>query len=358
MKTLRAAPLLGAAILLSSCGSRDAKEPQAKPLHVRAATAAPHDFNLHVRVVGRVAPPIDRQASVSAPVAGRILEVLAREGQRVVQGEVLARVDARLLEDGVRTAEAALKRAQADAAFRGEVARRSRGLFEKGVASRQEAESDESAAVAAEAGVVEATSAVATARRNLRFAEVTSPFDGVVVKVNRHAGEQVDGTSATAIVEVAGIHPLEVTLDVPAETLAKLRVGDPAEVTVGTGQKLPARVARLAGSLDPNSVVGGVRLAFSGKVPPLALGTPVEVTLTLETLKGSLAVPKRAVRRGADGRTEVVLVADGKAKIQVVVTGPEDGDLVAIRSGLAPLAVVVVDDPLGLPDGVALEVER
>lgn len=358
MKSRRAAPFLGLAILLSSCGKPAAKEPEPKLLHVRAAAVEPHDFTVQLRVAGRIAPPVDRQASVSAPVAGRILEVVAREGQRVRQGEVLARVDPRLLEDAVRAAEAALKRAQADAAFKREVARRSRGLFEKGVASRQEAESDESGAVAADASAVEASSTLATARRNRGFAEVTSPFDGVVVKVNRHPGEQVDGTAATAIVDVAGIHPLEVTLDVPAEALAKLRIGDTAEVAVNADQKLPAHVARIAGSLDANSVAGGVRLAFSGTVPPLALGTPVQVTLTLETLKGALAVPKRAVRRGADGGAEVVLVVDGKAKAQSVVVGPEDGDLIAIRSGLAVGAVVVVDDPLGLPDGAALEAER
>jgi hypothetical protein len=64
------------------------------------------------------------------------------------------------------------------------------------------------------------------------------------------------------------------------------------------------------------------------------------------------------VRRGAEGGAEVVLVVEGKAKSTPVVTGPEDGDVIAIRSGLKVGDVVVVEDPLGLPDGTVLEIAR
>jgi RND family efflux transporter MFP subunit len=168
----------------------------------------------------------------------------------------------------------------------------------------------------------------------------------------------VDGTAATPIAEVAGLDPLEVALDVPPEALARLRVGDEAGVTAGSGEPLAARITRVAGSLDAASLVGGVRLRFAGASPPLALGTPVDVRLTLERLPGAVAVPKRAVRRGAEGAAEVVVVVDGKAKATPVTLGPEDAGLVAVRSGLKAGDVVVVEDPLGLVDGAALEIAR
>lgn len=346
------------ASVLAGCGGGGGGGPEARPAKVRVATAAPHDFAVRLRVAGRVAPPVDRQASVSSPVAGRLQELEAREGQRVRKGDVLARVDARPLEESVRSAEAALKRAEADAAFRRDVAKRSRDLYEKGVVARQEADADGSAAVAAEAAVVEATSALSAARRSRGWAEIAAPFDGVVVRVLRHPGEQVDGTAASPVVEVAGLDPLEVSLDAPPDALARLRVGDAAEVSAGSGAPLAARITRVAGSLDAASLVGGVRLRFSGASPPLALGTPVDVTLTLERLPGAVAVPRRAVRRSAEGATEVVAVVDGKSKATPVTLGPEDGDLVAVRSGLKVGDVVVVEDPLGLSDGVPVEIVR
>jgi RND family efflux transporter MFP subunit len=351
------APLLAAA-LLAGCGARDAGEPAARPVKVRVASASAHDFAVTLHVSGRIAPPVDRQASVSAPVAGRVQEVLAREGQRVKKDEVLARVDTRPLDDALRSAEAALKRVEADAAFKRDVAKRSRELYDKGVVARQDAEADASAAVAADSAVVEATSNLSAARRNRGWADVAAPFDGVVVRILRHPGEQVDGTAATPIAEVAGLDPLEVALDVPPEALARLHAGDEAAVTAGGGAAIAARITRVAGSLDTASLVGGVRLRFAGASPPLALGTPVDVRLTLERLAGAVAVPKRAVRRSAEGAAEVVEVAGGKAKATPVTLGPEDGGLVAVRSGLKAGDVVVVEDPLGLADGTPLEIAR
>lgn len=348
---------LAVAAALAGCGGGGVGE-AVRPAKVRVVAATTHDFAVRLHVAGRVAPPVDRQASVSSPVAGRLLELVAREGQRVRKGEVLARVDARPFEESVRSAEAALRRAEADAAFKRDVAKRSRELYDKGVVARQDADADASAAVAAEAAVVEATSSLSAARRNRGWAEVTAPFDGVVVRVLRHPGEQVDGTAASPIAEVAGLEPLEVSLDVPPEALARLRVGDGAEVTTGSGAPLAARITRVAGSLDAASLVGGVRLRFTGASPPLALGTPVDVTLTLERLPGAVAVPRRAVRRSAEGAAEVVLAAGGRARATPIALGPEDGDLVAVRSGLKAGDVVVVEDPLGLADGVPLEILR
>lgn len=344
--------------LLGGCGAHDSGEPAPRPVKVRVAVAAMHDFAVRLRVAGRIAPPVDRQASVSAPVSGRVQEVIAREGQRVKKGEVLARVDTRTLDDAVRSAEAALRRAEADAAFKRDVAKRSRELFEKGVVARQDAEADASGAVAAESAVVEVTSALSAARRNRGWADVAAPFDGVVVRILRHPGEQVDGTAATPIAEVAGLDPLEVALDVPPEALARLRVGDEAEVTPGSGGPLAARITRVAGSLDAASLVGGVRLRFAGASPPLALGTPVDVRLTLERITGAVAVPKRAVRRSSEGTPEVVIVVASKSRVTPVTLGPEDAGLVAVRSGIKAGDIVVVEDPLGLADGVPLEIER
>ncbi len=355
---IRTRILLLAAAVLAGCGVRDAGEGAARAVRVRVASVATHDFVVTLRAAGRIAPPVDRQASVSAQVAGRVQQVVAREGEHVRRDDLLARVDTRPLDDAVRSAEASLKRAEADATYRRDVAKRSRDLYEKGVVARQEADADASAAVAAEAAVVEATSALSAARRNRGWAEVRAPFDGVVVRILKHPGEQVDGTAATPIAEVAGVDPLEVSLDVPPDALAHLHVGDEAEVNTGRGAPLPARVTRVAGALDAASLVGGVRLRFRGGGPAFALGTPVDVRLTLERLTGALAVPKRAVRRNAEGAPEVVAVVGGKAKANPVTLGPEDGALVAVLSGLKSGDVVVVDDPLGLPDGAPLEIEH
>jgi multidrug efflux pump subunit AcrA (membrane-fusion protein) len=49
---------------------------------------------------------------------------------------------------------------------------------------------------------------------------------------------------------------------------------------------------------------------------------------------------------------EVVAVEDHKTRVLTVVTGLRDGDRVEVVSGLDPGESIVVDDPVGLADGV------
>src|SRR5206468_9031618 len=84
--------------------------------------------------------PPDRDATLAPLVAGLLLAVPVREGQSVRAGEILARVEGAPLDDALRAAEAAERRADAEAAFRKSAAVRTRTLVDKGVASRQDAE--------------------------------------------------------------------------------------------------------------------------------------------------------------------------------------------------------------------------
>src|SRR5256712_1653064 len=190
---------------------------------VRTARVETGTITEWIRLYGRIAPPPDRDATLAPLVAGLLLAVPVREGQSVRVGEVLARVEGAPLDDGLRAAEAAERRAEAEAAFRRSAATRTRTLVDKGVASRQDAEADEAAAVSADAALAEATSALATARRRRDWADLRAPFDGVVVRVFRRPGEAVDGTPATPVIQVAATTGAPVAAEATAEKLATTR---------------------------------------------------------------------------------------------------------------------------------------
>ena len=90
-----------------------------------------------------MAPPYDRDATLAPLVPGRIVFLDARVGEMVSEGAVVARVETDALDDQLKSAEAAARRSEADVAFKRGVAKRSRDLLAKGVASREEAESAE-----------------------------------------------------------------------------------------------------------------------------------------------------------------------------------------------------------------------
>src|SRR2546426_4607013 len=221
-------------------------------ISVRTARVESGTITEWIRLYGRIAPPPDRDATLAPLVAGTLLAVPVREGQSGRAGELMARVEGAPLDDGLRAAEAAQRRAEAESAFRRSAATRTRTLVDKGVASRQDAEADESAAVSAEAALAEASSALATARRRRDWAELRAPFNGVVVRVFRRAGESVDGTPATPVVQIASASGAQVAAEATGDMLSRLKTGQPAEVAVrgSSGAALKAHLLRIARAVD------------------------------------------------------------------------------------------------------------
>jgi RND family efflux transporter MFP subunit len=343
--------LLGSA--LACAGAGDAPADHAVP--VRTARVESGTITEWIRLYGRIAPPPDRDATLAPLVAGLLLAVPVREGQSVSAGEILARIEGAPLDDALRSAEAAQRRAEAEAAFRKSAAARTRSLVDKGVASRQDAEADEAAAVSADAAQAEASSALASARRRRDWAELRAPFDGVVVRVFRRPGESVDGTPATPVIQVASAAGAQVAAEATAETLSRLARDQPAEVEArGSGAVLRARVLRVARAVDSSTGSGEVRLVFDAAAPALPLGLGVEVRVAVGRRERATIVPAKALRRSEEGKTEVVVVDQGKAVIRDVVTGLTEGDRIEVVSGLSGDETVVVDDPIGLAEGTAL----
>src|SRR2546428_8196569 len=143
---------------------------------VRTARVESGAITEWIRLYGRIAPPPDRDATLAPLVAGLLLAVPVREGQSVRAGEILARVEGAPLDDALRAAEAAERRAGAEAAFRKSVAARTRSLLDQGVASRQDAAADEAAPVPAHAAPAEASSAPATAPRPRDLPQLRAPL--------------------------------------------------------------------------------------------------------------------------------------------------------------------------------------
>ena len=283
-------------VLLAALGASCRRDPPAAavdPPAVRVASATRETLREWLRLSGRVVPPPDRDATLSPRVEGVLAEVTARLGLRVTRGQVLARVDSAALADALAAADAAAKSAEADAVAKRRMATRTRTLVTRGVVSGEQAEADEAAALAGEAMLAQAQAARAEAERRIRWTEVVAPFDGVVVRVLRQAGEPVDGTAATPVVELAAERPVDVALDATAPVLARLREGQTAQIVVegSAAAAIPAHVKSVAAAVDPTTGTGPVRLEPTTDEPPLLLGRVVEARIAVAQHDGAVVVP-------------------------------------------------------------------
>ena len=256
---------------------------------------------------GRV-EALSEEVRVSAQVGGRLKTVLVEENDRVTAGQILATIEnadyvarvasaeatlrlrgaeARKVHNGARDqerrdAEAAVREAEAvvDNA-KADVTRR-RDLFRDAVISRSEmdnaeqgfkvatakldsarerlslvdAGSREEDHARADAEVALAQAALDEARAVMEKTFVRAPIDGIVLRKHRRAGETVSTQFDSPIVTLADRSRVRVRMDVDESDVARLRVGQPADVTADAfgGRRFAGTVVRIGQVLGKKNV--------------------------------------------------------------------------------------------------------
>lgn len=311
-------------------------------------------------ITGTVAPAPNRDARVSSLVPGRVVELRAAEGDRVVAGEVLARIDDRPFRDQLQQAEAAEASARASLANAQAALKRNEYLLARGIAAQRDVDDARTAEAVAEAALRQAQAALALARLQLSRAEVRSPITGFVVKRFASVGEQVDGTANQPVAEVAGLDPVEWLGNVPASCLAALRVRQEVVLKTQSNHQntFTGRIAAISPALDPATNTGLLRLRLSNPRGQLKLGAFLFAQIPLESHPAALVVPREAIYRDQAGNPHVYLVENGAARQVPVETGIESESHVEIVSGVQEGQRVVVTGGYGLPDGTPVNIQR
>jgi RND family efflux transporter MFP subunit len=350
-----------ATLLFAGC--RGAEEPDEGPQRPRPVVCEPARAGPIADVVtlrGVVDAPPDRHAAVAPAVAGRILEVRVREGDPVAVGALVAVVDAAPLQSAAEEAEAVVASAEAGAAVADAAMARARRLLAAGIAARRDAEDAEARAAAAAAELRAARARRDVATGQVDRARVRAPIAGTVIRVLRRAGELVDGTPATPVVEIADAAVLELSATAPAADLARLAAGDRAEIRLDAlpGEAVPGRVVALSPAVDPATSLGSARVALQPPASVHALiGLAGQARIRLAERQGVL-VPAAAVRRGARGQTEIVVCKGegekARAQVREVKLGARAADSVAVLDGLAAGEQVAATNVLGLEDGAPI----
>jgi HlyD family secretion protein len=329
--------------------------------------------------------------TVAAPVSGRLTRLALRAGDKVEEGQVLARLypapeDPRVIAtvraevDAAQAryvdAEARLREAeiQAEQALR-EVERR-RPLLELGAITREGLEQAEVAARVAEerrqsalAALRAAEAGLAGARARLLGAEssdtdarpidVHAPVAGRVERVPDESERVVLAGEPIAV--LAGVGGLEVVMDILSEDAVRVRTGDDVVLTGwgGEGQlRAVVRTVTLVGYTKVSAL--GVEeqrvdvIADLFDAPP-TLGTGYRVSGEIVVWRGDdvLSVPTSALFRVGDA-WQVFVVEEGRARSRDVVIGQRNVTMAEIVEGVAEGEVVILFPPEDVDDGVAV----
>lgn len=278
-------------------------------------------------LVGRLAAT--RTAQVRARVAGIVLERVYTEGTDVQRGQVLFRIDPARLEARLRAEEAALVRAEADAANAALTAKRYMDLRERKTLSQQDLDTAQAAERTTAAAVKQARANVETARLDLGYATVTAPIAGRAGRALVTEGALVGEGEVTPLTTVEHIDPIYVNFGLSMQQVIELQqVVAPAgmaglrsasiQVQVlspdGTPTGSPGSLDFSDLAVDPNTGALSLRATLPNPDKALLPGMFVNLRLTAGALENAFVLPQAALAR--DLRGAYVMVVDAESTVQ------------------------------------------
>ncbi|MGH8167098.1 MAG: efflux RND transporter periplasmic adaptor subunit [Woeseiaceae bacterium] len=340
-KTISAALLsISIATVLPACGTGEASvaesgEPEAvMPLPVEVALPQTADIYEIYETTTTIGP--DAEAAVLARVPGEVVEILVEEGDRVEQGQILARLDGERLRLQMLQAKASLDMTTRE--------------YERFVSLRERGLVSASALESLKFDVDALTASYELMRLNYNYTKIRAPISGVIsnrtVKPGTHVG------IGAPVFGIAETSKLVAYLHIPQVELARIETGDEAIVHVDAmpGHEFRATLARISPTIDARNGTFRATVYIDNEEGLLAPGMFTRFRIACEKHAGALLVPSRAVVQ-EDNDHVVYVVTDGAASRRRVTAGIESGGMTEILTGLDADDQIVVTGQASLRDG-------
>jgi HlyD family secretion protein len=316
----------------------------APAVKVTTEAAAIKDITELVSASGKIQSEV--AVNISPDVAGEIMALPVKEGDRVKVGQLLVRIDPDIQRSNVERLQASLNTSkanlansqsrltQAEARLVNSKAlfERTQKLFNDKVVAQQEMDAARSeydvatSEVEASRQSVEANrytvksaeAALREAEKQLTRTEIYSPVEGTVSKLNFRKGERVVGTSQMAgseIMTISNLNEMEVQVEVNENDIIRVGLGDSCDIEVDAylGEKFKGVVTSMANSAKSDAMGTDQVTNFAVKVrllresyahlanskqpgvSPFRPGMSATVDIRTRTVKGALSVPVQAV---------------------------------------------------------------
>lgn len=333
--------------------ARDVTLTAAQLQHIHLYTVASSPFRKTVETTGTVDFDNDRASSVLAPFSGPVTRLLVSVGDKIAKGAPLALVDS----PDFATAISGYRKAIATARTARRLADLEKDLEQHHGVSQREADQAQTDAVNAEAdrdAALQALLALNVDSRTITDIRegrpiariqgvIRSPIAGTVVEKLIRPGELL-AAGSTACFTVADLSRLWVMAQIYGADLASVAVGDPAEISLGSGRTLPGIVTNLSPIVDPNTRSVEARIAVDNSRALLRKQMYVRVMIHSRRERNGLLVPVSAILRDDENLPFVYLAdADGGFARRHVTLGYRSGDQYDIDRGLRPGDRVVVE---------------
>jgi multidrug efflux system membrane fusion protein len=336
--------------------------PRGPAVPILAATAVTAEMPIILSAPGTV--EAFATVGVKPRVDGQISEIAFKEGNEVRAGDVLFRLDDRLIKAQIRQAEANITRDRAALKDAEAILRRRETLVTKNIVTEEATETQRSTVAALTAGIAAGQALLEAQRTQLDYLTVLAPIPGRTGALKAELGSNVRAADTGSLVVINQTRPISVTFSVPQADLVNLRraLAARSEATIRVGGETPletkGNVIFIDNQVDKTTgtLLGKIEVANEDEV--LWPGQAVEVELVVERRPGFVAVPASAVLPSQQGMLAWVIGADGTVRPRNVALARVIGASAYLSDGLGAGERVVTDGQLRLSPGAAVTIRE
>ena len=314
------------------------------------------------------------KTAVSSKIQGRIVELKADQNDRVKTGQLLATLDDSELKWQVEMAKATLESARATSERVKADETKSKAVWEQakldydrttslqtsGVVAQADVDKSREGLKVAEAdlkraaaAIVEAAKQEAAVEHTLRYHQallentrIFSPFDGIIVSREREAGDII--VPGAAIFQLVSTEDIWASAWVDESAMAGIAPGQPARIVFRSepGKEYPGTVARVGQQVDRDTREFVVDVRVRELPQKWAVGQRAEVYINTGCKENVLTVPFRMVAWKA-GKPGVYLNKGGRARWQPVKLGMKGLSGAEVAEGLSEGDALVAGKAVG-----------
>jgi len=320
------------------------------PSEVELASAtltSPSQTNTVLTASGYVVAQV--RAAVASKGTGRLEYLSVEEGDRILKGQIIARLQDDDVLAALAQARASLAVARADSEDGRRTLERTRQLFKSNLASKAELDAAEARFSRVTASIRYAEATVTSAEVGVENTRIRAPFDGTVLTKNADVGEIVapfasSANSRGAVVTMADMHSVQVEADVSESNITRVKPGQPCEIVLDAypDRRYPGYVHKIVPTADRAKATVMTKVAFrtmDDRVLPEMSAKVMFLSREDDGAKAGaapvLTIPLSSVTTRHD-RKVVLRVRDGTVSEVPVTVGEVIGDRIAIREGIAP----------------------
>ena len=327
---------------------------QLSPQNVATATMA--ELVAGPTVSGQLTPA--REATVRAQVGGSIVALPIDRGQPVRQGQVIAQLSSRDLDEAFSSAQAAVRSAETALTVAQSEAQRTEALVKGGALAPRDLEQARNAVANAEAQLAAAKAREKAVWQQKDDTVIRAPFGGIVSERAANIGDVVAPGAPIATI----IDPSSLRLEalVPSDQIAQVVPGAQVRFNIRglPGQTVIGEVERISPTADPVTRQVPLFVSLPNVDGKLIAGLFAEGRVDA-TRRVGIVVPQSAVDETGPVPT-VTRIRDGKAERVVVQLGLRQADTeqVEVTSPLSPGDVVILGSAKGVAPGTPITIAK